>query len=121
MVDSTQDLTCPACGKRMTKFFIPSGNVSVDICMDGCGGIFFDNRELNRFVGEGKDAGEILQLFLGKTFMYADQQTKRVCPACGTDMVKNYFDATKTVQVDECYRCGGKFLDHGELEKISKK
>ena len=121
MVDSIQNLVCPACNKRMTKFFIPSAKVNVDICMDGCGGIFFDNRELENFVGEGKDADKILQLFVGKTFTPADQKEKRVCPVCGTDMVKNYVNQAPAVQIDECYRCGGKFLDHGELEKISKK
>lgn len=121
MVDNTKDLLCPACGKNMTKFFIPSGDVSVDMCMDGCGGIFFDNRELNRFIGEGKDANEILKLFEGKVFKSANQNEKRVCPVCGTNMVKNYSDETQTIQIDECYRCGGKFLDHGELERISKK
>ena len=33
-------------------------------------------------------------------------------------MVKNYASVKKEVQIDECYSCGGKFLDHGELEKI---
>lgn len=121
MVDNTQNLVCPACDKRMTKFFIPSANVSVDICMDGCGGIFFDNRELNKFINDEKSINEILQIFVGRAFKFADQKEKRVCPVCGIDMVKNYSDETKTIQIDECYRCGGKFLDHGELEKISKK
>ena len=33
-------------------------------------------------------------------------------------MVKNYASVRKEVQIDECYSCGGKFLDHGELTKI---
>ena len=33
-------------------------------------------------------------------------------------MVKNFASIKKEVQIDECYACGGKFLDHGELTKI---
>ncbi len=33
-------------------------------------------------------------------------------------MVKNFASPKKEVQIDECYKCGGKFLDNGELQKI---
>ena len=33
-------------------------------------------------------------------------------------MVKNTTTNEGEVVVDDCYICGGKFLDHGELEKI---
>ena len=35
-------------------------------------------------------------------------------------MVKNYTNLSKEVEIDDCYSCGGKFLDFGELEKIRK-
>ena len=33
-------------------------------------------------------------------------------------MVKNYSSVKREISVDECYTCGGKFLDNGELRKI---
>ena len=33
-------------------------------------------------------------------------------------MVKNTTSAAGSIKVDECYICGGKFLDHIELNKI---
>ena len=33
-------------------------------------------------------------------------------------MVKNFSSIKQNIQIDECYSCGGKFLDHGELLKI---
>lgn len=33
-------------------------------------------------------------------------------------MVKNYASANRQIQIDECYSCGGKFLDNGELQAI---
>ena len=45
MADSKEILTCPACGEKMEKIFIKRANCNIDICTNGCGGIFFDNRE----------------------------------------------------------------------------
>ena len=33
-------------------------------------------------------------------------------------MVKNFASSLHQIQIDECYGCGGKFLDNGELQKI---
>ena len=32
----------------MEKIFISDANINVDICLNGCGGILFDNRELEK-------------------------------------------------------------------------
>lgn len=49
MADTLKALKCPACGKDMEKVFIPNLGINLDICTDGCGGIYFDNREFERF------------------------------------------------------------------------
>ena len=48
-MDTIDIIKCPACGKEMEKVFIPSEGINIDICTDGCGGIFFDNREFDKF------------------------------------------------------------------------
>lgn len=118
MADSLQTLTCPACGKVMKKIFIPDAGVNVDICVDGCGGIYFDNREFNKFDENAENIDEILEEIDGKTFTPVDGSALRVCPACGAKMVKNFSSARGQIMIDECYNCGGKFLDNGELQKI---
>jgi hypothetical protein len=40
------------------------------------------------------------------------------CPKCGMQLEEISFG---DVQVDECFNCGGTFLDKGELEKIRQK
>lgn len=119
MADNTDKImNCPACGKPMKKIFMPSQGINLDVCVDGCGGIYFDNREFSKFDEPNEDIAPLLEVLSGKTFQYTDQSVIRKCPNCGTDMVKNYSSSKKVVQVDECYNCGGKFLDFGELEKI---
>lgn len=118
MADSLQTLTCPACGKAMKKIFVPDAGVNVDICVDGCGGIYFDNREFSKFDENSENIDEILEEIEGKTFAPVDGSALRVCPACGAKMVKNFSSARGQIMIDECYSCGGKFLDNGELQKI---
>jgi len=111
-------INCPACGKPMKKIFMPKQGINLDVCVDGCGGIYFDNREFTRFDEPSEDITPLLEVLKNKDFEQVDETLIRKCPCCGTDMVKNYSSSNKIVQIDECYNCGGKFLDFGELEKI---
>ena len=49
MTDTKNQINCPACGKEMKKIYLPNEKINIDICLDGCGGIFFDNREFDKF------------------------------------------------------------------------
>lgn len=118
MADSTKTLKCPACGKDMEKIFIEKNNCFLDICTNGCGGIFFNNREFKKFDEELESIDEIKKALEGKTFEKVDETYKRICPACGMKMVKNSTSIKGQVIIDDCYSCGGKFLDYGELDKI---
>ncbi|MBP7211830.1 zf-TFIIB domain-containing protein [bacterium] len=115
MADTFRELKCPACQKVMKKIFIPKEGINVDVCVDGCGGMFFDNRELKDFDEANENIDEILNAIKGKTFTPVDTNNKRVCPACGANMVKNFSSAKHQITIDECYSCGGKFLDANEL------
>lgn len=118
MADTLRTIKCPACQHVMTKVFVPSQGINVDICLDGCGGIYFDNREFKYLDEQHESIDEITEAIKGKEFIKVNENLPRTCPACGARMVKNFASAKKEVQIDECYSCGGKFLDHGELEKI---
>ncbi len=118
MTDNKEvDLTCPACGKTMTKVLIPNAGINIDICLDGCGGIFFDNRELNKFDEPHENADEILKMIEGREFTKVDESAVRKCPLCHIPMVK-MGSGIGGVQIDVCNKCGAKFLDNGELLKI---
>lgn len=117
MVDTKEILACPACGKEMTKIYIEGHAINIDICLDGCGGILFDNRELEKFDEANENAQEILETVANKTFASTDESAQRVCPVCGTPMMK-MGAGSGNVQLDCCAVCGAKFLDNNELQKI---
>ena len=117
MTDNKEILNCPACGKVMKKIFIQENNLNIDICVDGCGGVYFDNRELEKFDEKHKNADLILDEINDKKFISVDTKKERICPVCGATMMKQGA-ADGNVEIDICAFCGGKFLDYGELESI---
>lgn len=115
--DNKEDIKCPACGTQMRKIFLEGSNISVDICLDGCGGIYFDNRELEKFDEKHESADEIYALYQNKNFAKVDESQTRICPICNVPMVK-LGGSSGSVVIDACHTCGAKFLDYGELERI---
>ena len=101
----------------MTKVHIEEADLNVDICLNGCGGILFNNRELEKFDDKSKNADEIFEALRGKTFVPVNENEVRICPVCNTPMVKQG-SGVEGVEIDVCNVCGAKFLDNGELEKI---
>ena len=118
MEDTYETINCPACGKPMQKVYMTNTGFNLDICIEGCGGIFFDNRELKHFDEQHENIDEIVNVLKDKTFEKVDESKTRVCPLCGNNMVKNYVSIKHEVQIDECYNCGSKFMDNGELEAM---
>ena len=118
MADNLKTIECPACHKEMAKIYVSSENINVDVCVDGCGGIYFDNREFKKFDEPKENIDEILNSLKDKTFIEVDETETRICPCCGSNMVKHFSGIKIEVTIDSCYNCGGVFLDRGELEKI---
>lgn len=118
MADNFKTIKCPACQKEMVKIFIPSEGINIDICINGCGGIYFDNREFYYFDEQHENIDKITKVIEGKIFEPVDETLPRSCPVCGAKMVKNYSSVRKEILVNDCYSCGGKFLDNGELQRI---
>ncbi len=118
MADNKDVIICPACGCEMEKVFIPDLGINLDVCSKGCGGIWFDNREFKKFDEPHEDITPVVEVLEGKEFKNVDDDKLRICPVCGMNMVKNNASAKHEVTIDECYGCGGKFLDFKELDKI---
>ena len=119
MSDNKQIINCPACGKEMVKVFDKEKGINIDICLNGCGGILFDNREFEKFDESHENADEILNAIKERKFAKVDESEIRVCPICNVPMVK-MGAGTGGVEIDICNTCGAKFLDNGDLEKVRK-
>ncbi|MBC8469109.1 MAG: zf-TFIIB domain-containing protein [Planctomycetes bacterium] len=109
-------MDCPACGKKMEAESF--GNVLVDVCKSGCKGIWFDWGELKELDTSHKGAGKALDEALKSPRVNDAGHGPLKCPKCGIVMHAHKYRSAKEVNVDECYGCGGFFLDSGELREI---
>jgi uncharacterized protein len=110
-------MKCPACFNDLTE--VQVGSLAVDVCQEGCGGIWFDAFELQRADEEQEVAGERLLHIERDERIQVDPNRKRDCPRCsGVKLKRHFFSPKRRVEVDECPSCGGYWLDAGELAQI---
>lgn len=110
-------MQCPACSNHMEPVTV--SGITVDICKQGCGGIWFDNMELQRMDDRDESPGALLEQVPVSPVATPDRSQRRTCPKCdGQTMLRHKASPKRKVEVDHCPSCGGYFLDHGELHQI---
>jgi uncharacterized protein len=110
-------MNCPVCADTLTP--VQAGNVTVDVCLGGCGGIWFDQFELQKLDGPQESSGEILINVKRHPALQVDPAQRRCCPRCeDIVMMRHFYSPRRRVEVDECPSCGGFWLDAGELAGI---
>jgi len=101
-------MQCPNCRKdTLSEHRVKDSAVTVDICRE-CRGAWFDADEL----------GALLSVAAKGLRAPSDAQpTDRVCPRCDKPLAAAKYPQT-FVTVDICGKCGGLWLDQGELEEL---
>jgi len=110
-------MNCPACTNTLTEKTV--GEITVDICEGGCGGIWFDQFELKKLDEPHEHEGEELLSVRRDSSVSVDHSQRRHCPKCETTlMLRHFYSVKREVEVDECQTCAGYWLDAGELHTI---
>jgi len=110
-------MKCPACDYILQPFTVEK--LTVDVCKQGCGGIWFDWFELQKVDEPSEQIGEALLNIEKNPEIKVDHSKKRTCPKCqNVTMMRHFFSTQMAVAVDECPKCGGFWLDAGELKQI---
>lgn len=110
-------MNCPACSNQLQEITV--GDVSVDVCKGGCGGIWFDNFEVKKFDEQHEAAGEELLNVERDPNVVVDHSKRLKCPKCDDIVMMRHFSSIQhKVEIDECPGCGGFWLDAGELAGI---
>jgi Zn-finger nucleic acid-binding protein len=109
-------MKCPVCSQEMVAEDF--GGAVVDVCRNGCKGIWFDHGELVKLDEKSEGLGQALQEALNYPRANEGQRGQLPCPKCGIPMQIHKYKRSKEVNVDECYICGSFFLDSGEITEI---
>ena len=71
-------MNCPACDHELTSR--TAGDVTVDVCDGGCGGIWFDHFELRKLDEQSETAGESLLDIARDPNVHVDPEKRYACP-----------------------------------------
>ena len=112
--------TCPVCAGKMKPVTV--SGIIIDACHGGCGGLWFDQHELQKFDEVHEDEEGAL---LGIPFnpgVRVDHRRRRLCPRCpeSIPLHRHFYSPRQRVEVDSCPACGGYWLDCGELNRIRR-
>lgn len=109
---------CPACACELSTRTV--GDVTVDVCDGGCGGIWLDQYELAKVDESAESAGEQLLDVRRDPDLAVDPEKRYSCPRCADfpTLLRHFWSVERAVTMDECPECGGVFLDVGELGSI---
>jgi len=111
---NSQIMKCPACKSPLREK--GAGGMTLDFCYGGCGGIWFDAAELERVSARAAATlHTIWQVPVGKVNL----TQPRPCPRCPDQVLeRKWFSDLKKVEIDQCPKCGGVWLDAGEFSRI---
>lgn len=110
-------MKCPACKHDLIQKNIE--NIVFDVCDNGCGGIWFDLFELQKVDEKHEALGEPLLDVKKNPNVQVDPTQRRNCPRCADVVMMRHFASIKReIELDECPKCGGFWLDANELRQI---
>jgi Zn-finger nucleic acid-binding protein len=107
-------MKCPACKGPLREK--SAGGMILDTCYGGCGGIWFDQKELDRVEAR---AAATLHTIWQNPHSKVVLTEPRPCPRCPNEILtRRWFSALQQVEIDQCPKCGGIWLDAGEFSRI---
>jgi Zn-finger nucleic acid-binding protein len=114
-------MKCPVCSNPLVAY--DSGSFHVDICRDGCSGIWLDASELERIDESHEPFPKELLKIRKIANVVIDRNKVRICPKCpeNVSMHRVVVDPEIRFELDECPQCKGDWLDIGELGNLRDK
>jgi Zn-finger nucleic acid-binding protein len=107
-------MKCPACKNPLREK--GAGGMVLDVCYGGCGGIWFDAAELERVSAR---AATTLHTIWQVPVSNVKLTEPRYCPRCPEQVLdRKWFSDLQKVEIDQCPKCGGVWLDAGEFSRI---
>ena len=111
-------MKCPNCSKNLS--ILNAGDIQVEACSSSCGGVWFDAAEIDKFDEPHEFAShEILTIAKRCESVKVDGERLKTCPKCPNEtLVRQFIDHRNEVEMDQCWSCGGIWLDVGEVNRI---
>ena len=113
-------MKCPSCKLELTR--VPAGGLKVLVCQEGCGGLWFGHLEMRKLKGTYQGRGERLLDVPRVEGVRFFRDVEAICPQCVTSLLfRHFFSKELGVEVCQCAKCSGFWLDIGELGGIQSR
>ena len=110
-------MVCPACNKSLKS--VPAGNQKIEVCAEGCGGVWLERVRDDDFDAAADAAAQSLADTSEAPPPNAEPSKRRVCPKCRlVVMMRHFFSIKKEAEIDKCGGCGGIWIDASALQAI---
>jgi Zn-finger nucleic acid-binding protein len=107
-------MKCPACKSPLREK--RAGDLTLDLCYGGCGGMWFDAKELERVNARAATTLHTVWQLPVSNVKFTEP---RMCPRCPEVVLeRKWFSELKKVEIDQCPKCDGIWLDAGEFTPI---
>lgn len=109
---------CPDCKSSLDSRVFDG--ITIDACQ-GCAGIFFDSGEVGQVKAKGLALLQEIEDAIAPTVEVTQAvDGLRLCPCCNTGMHKFRYQYSSNIVLDECEKCGGIWVQDGELKRIKE-
>lgn len=108
-------MKCVKCEGTLQE--LHAGELRLDRC-DECHGLWFDRRELSALLALYRE-GEAIPRSLPNPNSRRVEERMGVCPRCDIALARSETLAVPGLHWDTCERCGGAWLDGGELVEVA--
>lgn len=90
----------------------------MDVCRDGCAGIWLDRWELRKVDGGQNSEGECLLALPPRSRLAPERVEQRFCPRDLAPLRRHYVCDEFGLEVNSCVVCAGLWIEPGELGRI---
>ena len=105
-------MQCPKCPGELREIDSSEG-ITLDFC-GACRGLWFDAGEVADYFELAKDVPDLDQASA------TAKPTDFVCPKCKHTLVELRYSGLHQLVVDRCAKCGGIWLDQGEVPTLER-
>ncbi len=110
-------MKCPACAYKLDEQ--QAGGLSLYLCREGCGGVWFDTFEMDRLDQDTEAVSELLLRPKQNPNVEVNALGARDCPRFGGIQLKRVLlSPGSQVHLHECPSCDGCWLDEAELAQM---
>lgn len=110
-------MRCPACENELVMRKV--SGVKIEVCQSSCGGLWFHPSQIKKI--------KRLQPGAGYDFLFCEKaegvktyrDSEHPCPNCKTTLLyRHFFSREDDLEVNQCSKCAGFWVDAGGLAKI---